>query len=142
MKENGRPAIFVSVTEGQHGGVDDIKLETPLVDRARGWWSVTDRVDSCELLVAVDAGVVVDVWEIDRRFGWQPMAVGAISTRPVTQTDVETPHGRKCKYCQITQTVPPERECCVDKKLSEVSNLDQMYGPFRYGYLQMPVIGN
>lgn len=142
MKENGRAAIFVSVTEGRHGGVGDIKPQTPLSDRARGWWSVTERADSCELLVAVDAGVVVGVWKIDREFGWRPMAVGAIPTRPVTQADVETPHGRKCKYCQITETVPLERECCVDKKLSEVSNLDQMYGPFRYGYLHMPVIGD
>lgn len=139
--KTGRSALFVSITEGQQGGVDDIKAGTPLVDKARGWWSVTERADSCELLVAVDAGVVVDVWEIDRQFGWRPMAVGAISTRSVTQADVETPHGRLCKYCQVSQTVPPERELCKGRKLSEVSDLNQMYGPFRYGHLQMPSAG-
>lgn len=134
MNENGRSAIFVSITEGLNGGVEDIKQETPLVDKARGWWAVTERVDSCELLVAVNAGVVVGVWEIDRGFGWKPMAVGAIPTRPITQADVETPHGRNCKYCQVTQAIPPER-VHIGSPLSEVSDLKQMYGPIQYGHL-------
>lgn len=78
------------------GAVHGITSDTPLVDMARGCWFVnSNKVNQCELLVAVNKGFIVDVWEIDKRFPWRTVTPNAISTRVLTNTD----HRRK--YCEV-----------------------------------------
>ena len=117
-----RKMICVCVTKALAGEMPhDVSSKTPLVDIARGCWKVDDvRVAKCELLVAVNKGVVCGVWEIDRKIGWRkPASVNAIPTRTMTNIDFTR------QYCEIKQTVPPERKQLMNKHI-------RMYGPVRY----------
>ena len=66
-----RKSIFVSITKANKGDDPAIDARTTLEDRSRGYRLVDDgKASQCELLAAVDNGIIVKVWEIDREFGW------------------------------------------------------------------------
>ena len=124
MEHKYRKAIFVSITKSLRGEIEGQSPSTPTVDRARGFWRVGDKADDCELLVAVDRGLIAGVWEVDRAFGWQPMKNGAIDG--LVYSNVNT----KLKYCQVTKDVTADM---LGKPVS-VLGLDRMCWPFQYNF--------
>lgn len=124
-----KKTIFVSVTKSMKGAVHGITSATPLVDMARGCWFVnSNKVNQCELLVAVNKGFIVDVWEIDKRFPWRTVTPNAISTRVLTNTD----HRRK--YCEVKKTIPSQGGLYPRQKISSIPGLGRMYGPVMYNF--------
>ena len=123
-----RKAIFVSVTNALAGRVADIPPNSPLSDTSRGFWHVNDdKIDQCELLVAVDQGFIRGIWEIDMEFMWHQMSLTAIPTR-LTQNMVVDPSR---KYCRVKAAVLGELK---GKKLSSIHRGFRMYGPVRYNF--------
>ena len=118
-----RKAVFVSVTHALSGNAPDILPSTPLVDIARGFWYVDDsKIRQCELLVAVEKGIVRGVWEIDMKYGWHPMTITATPTRDVKQMIIEP----KRQYCRVLRAVFPKLK---GMKLSAVMGGMRMCGP-------------
>ena len=125
-----RPTIFVSITKAQRGQVPNITASTPLVDRARGFWFANQtKAEQCDLLVAVNDGVIEGVWEIDKSFKWQRMTATAIPTLDSSKTNVDP----RRKYCQVKSTTP-EESVFVGQRLSDVSTIDKMCFPVRYNF--------
>lgn len=123
-----RKAVFVSVTHARSGNAPDILPSTPLVDIARGFWYVNaGKIKQCELLVAVEKGIIRGVWEIDMGYGWHPMSMTATPTRDVKQMVIDP----KRQYCRVLRAVLPELK---DKKLSVVMNGMRMCGPVQYNF--------
>ena len=123
-----RKTIFVSVTVSINGGNPTVRTTTPLPDIARGYWHVNNgKINQCELLAAVDNGVIKGIWEIDKNFGWKPMAINSISTRNLHSGVIEP----KRKYCKVLS--PVERDL-VNKPLSIINGMKRMYGPVRYNF--------
>ena len=121
-----KKAIFVSVTVARSGKGVDIAPTTPLVDIARGFWFVDDyKVNQCELLVAVDKGIICGIWEIDTTFKWTQMTANAIPTRNVSRVVVVP--GKK--YCKLTNEALHELK---DMKSTAIGI--RMYGPVRYNF--------
>lgn len=121
-----KKAVFVSVTEALAGRGVDIATTTPLIDIARGFWFVDDhKINQCELLVAVDKGIIRGVWEIDTTFRWAQMTKNAIPTRNVRRVVVVP--GRK--YCKLTNEV---LQGLKGRKSSSIGI--RMYGPVRYNF--------
>lgn len=121
-----KKAIFVSVTDALAGKVPDIVPVTPLPDVARGFWFVDDgKINQCELLVAVQKGIIRGVWEIDTDYGWHQMSVTAISTRNVKSSSIDP----RRKYCRVVKEVSPALK---GKKLLAIGM--RMYGPVRYNF--------
>lgn len=121
-----RKAVFVSVTEALSGKVPDIAPGMPLADIARGFWYVSgNKISQCELLVAVEKGIIRGVWEIDMGFGWQPMSANAIPTHNIQYLVVDPAR----QYCRVKGAVLPELN---GKKLAAFGM--RMYGPVRYNF--------
>lgn len=121
-----KKAIFVSVTDALAGKVPDVDSRTPLPDIARGFWRAKDsKIRQCELLVAVQKGIIRGVWEIDTNYGWHQMSVTAIPTRNVTPSSVDP----RRKYCRVVKEVSPALK---GKKLLAIGM--RMYGPVRYNF--------
>ena len=121
-----RKTIFVSVTKALKGEVDDVLSTTPLKDVARGYWEVGRKASQCELLAAVENGVVIGVWEIDRSKGWTPSQRRSIKTRGPIIPDPNR------KYCEVTTAQP---NCPINgKPVSSIVDVWRMYGPIRYNF--------
>ena len=123
-----RKAVFVSVTNARAGKIPDILQTTPLVDFSRGFWYVNaSKIKQCELLVAVEKGIVRGVWEIDMKYGWHPMSATAIPTLNTKQMVIDPQR----QYCRVRREVLLELK---DKELSSVVNGMRMYGPVQYNF--------
>jgi len=123
-----RKTIFVSVTDARNGRNRTVLPTTPLPDIARGWWHAVDaKINQCELLAAVDNGVVVGIWEIDRNFGWRPMAMNTISTRVLKPSDIEP----KRKYCRLLSPVSDDNSL-IGKPIISINGMKPMRGPIQY----------
>ena len=121
-----RKTIFVSVTDALNGRNRTVLPTTPLPDIARGWWHAVDsKVNQCELLVAVDKGVVVGIWEIDRNFGWRPMAMNTIPTRLLKPSDIEPER----KYCRFLSSID---NGLIGKPITSITGMKPMRGPIQY----------
>ena len=121
-----RKAVFVSVTKALSGVAPDIVPGMPLRDIARGFWFVNDsKINQCELLVAIEKGIIRGAWEIDTSYGWHQMTATAIPTRNV-QYVVVVP-GRK--YCKVTNEV---LQGLKGTKSTAIGI--RMYGPVRYNF--------
>ena len=121
-----RKAVFVSVTKALSGRGIDITPTTPLIDIARGFWFVDDnKIRQCEVLVAIDKGIIRGAWEIDTTFSWTQMTANAIPTRNVRRVVVVP--GRK--YCKLTNEV---LQGLKGKKASSIGI--RMCGPVRYNF--------
>ncbi len=124
-----RRAVFVSITRAQRGLISDIVANTPLVDRARGFWHVNlAKAMQCDLLIAVNRGIIEGVWEIDKKFRWQSMSANAISTRRPAQNVDPTR-----RYCQVIKNCPPERALLLNQRITKIIGMDRMRGPIQYG---------
>ena len=126
-----RKAIFVSITKANKGVDPAIDAMTTLEDRSRGYWFVDDgKASQCELLVAVDNGKIVMVWEIDREFGWRPWKnADDIPTQHHPQTDIDS--GRK--YCRLKGDAP-ENAQLEGRLITEIDGMPRMYGPVEYNF--------
>lgn len=121
-----KKAVFVSVTEALSGRGIDIAPTTPLIDIARGFWFVNDnKIKQCEVLFAIDNGIIRGAWEIDVSYGWRQMTANAIHSRNVNKVVVEP--GRK--YCKLTNEV---FQGLKGKKSSAIGI--RMCGPVRYNF--------
>ena len=125
-----RKAVFVNVTKALNGQVADVTPTTPLEDISRGCWYVSDKVYQCELLVAVEKSIVRGIWEIDKSFGWHPMAMNAIPTRQFKPTDIDP----RRQYCQLRNVVPANERNLVGKSVMVVGGFARMCGPVRYNF--------
>ena len=123
-----RKAVFVSVTNALAGEIPDILSSTPLVDFSRGFWYVNaSKIKQCELLVAVEKGIVRGVWEIDMKYGWHPMSATAIPTLNTKQMVIDPQR----QYCRVLGEVLHELK---GKRLSAVMSGMRMYGPVQYNF--------
>lgn len=121
-----RKAIFVSVTKALAGSVPDIVPGMPLCDIARGFWFVNDsKIGQCELLVAVEKGIIRGTWEIDTSYGWHQMTATAIPTHNVRNI-VVVPGRKYCKVMnEVLQGLKGTKSAAVGIR---------MYGPVRYNF--------
>ena len=123
-----RNAIFVSITKANRGEIPAIDANTTLEDRSRGYWHVNDgKADQCELLIAVDGGTIVKVWEIDRDFGWRPMEEGALPTQHNEDVDPSR------KYCCLLR-VAPENAQLEGRLITDIDGITRLYGPVGYNF--------
>ena len=121
-----RKTIFVNISKSLRGEIYDVLPTMPLVDVARGYWNVSSKASQCEVLAAVDKGVVVGVWEINRSKGWMPSQRRSIKTRGSIIPDPN------CKYCEVTTAQP---NCPINgKPVSSIVGVWRMYGPVRYNF--------
>lgn len=111
------------ITNAMAGRDPAIPKGAPPLNCARGYWFLDDaKARQCELLIAVDAGTIAGVWEIDRKAGWQPMRTNAIPNLGHTTADVRR------KYCEVLDTVPPESRL-VGRPVSASGCVKRMFGP-------------
>ena len=123
-----RKAVFVSVTNALAGKIPGILPSTPLVDFSRGFWHVNaSKIEQCELLVAVEKGIVRGVWEIDVDYKWHPMSATAIPTLNTKQMVIDPQR----QYCRVLGEVLHELK---GKRLSAVMSGMRMYGPVQYNF--------
>ena len=126
-----RKAIFVSITKANRGDDPAIDANTTPEDRARGYWHVNDgKAGQCELLVAVDDGIIVRVWEIDRDFGWRRWEnANDIPTQHHPDRDVDSQR----KYCQLLR-VAPENAQLEGRQITDIEGMSRMRGPIDYNF--------
>ena len=123
-----RKAVFVSVTKALSGEAPDIAPGMPLADIARGFWHVNNnKIKQCELLVAVERGIIRGIWEIDTAYGWHPMSATAIPTHDLRYIVVDPSR----KYCQIKREVLSDFK---NKKLLHINGMVRMRGPIQYNF--------
>ena len=121
-----RKTIFVSVTKALAGKIPGTPSNLPREDIARGFWLVNlAKVSQCELLAAVEKNVVVGLWEIDKKFGWQPMRCGAIHLRTYPTVDPQK------SYCQVTK---PATDIPIGTRVPNIANVKSMRGPVQYNF--------
>ena len=121
-----RKTIFVSVTKALAGKIPGTPSNLPREDIARGFWLVNlAKARQCELLAAVRKNVVVGLWEIDKKFGWQPMRFGAIHLRTYPTVDPQK------SYCQVTK---PATDIQLGTLVPNVANMKSMCGPVQYNF--------
>ena len=119
-------ALFVSVTNnsGQAGNNGN-----PLndADVARGFWHIRQlaRANACQILVAVDKGRIVGVWNIDQTVGWQLGTPTAIPNRPFNLGDSN-------RYYCVLSGVCQQAVGVVGHRMAHVTGGQTMRGPIRY----------
>ena len=126
-----RRAIFVSIARANRGDDRAIDASTALEDRSRGYWHVNDRKASqCELLVAVDGGIIEHVREIDGDFGWRPWKnANDIPPQHHPKADIDS----RRKYCRL-KDVAPENEQLAEQRITEIDGMGRLRGPVRYNF--------
>ena len=126
-----RRAIFVSIARANRGDDRAIDASTALEDRSRGYWHVNDRKASqCELLVAVDGGIIEHVWEIDSDFGWRPWKnADDIPSQHHPDRDIDP----KRKYCRLIRDAP-ENEQLAGRRITEIAGMGRLRGPVGYNF--------
>lgn len=124
-----RKTIFVSVTSALAGNVDGVNPKvTKLPDIARGYWRVNvAKALQCELLAAVERNVVIGIWEIDRKFGWQSMR---------TVHDI-SPDRHPSKvypgyYCRLLDN--PVTDISIGTDIRSIPNVGSMNRSFQYNF--------
>ena len=123
-----RKAVFVCITRANRGEIPDIDNGTTLEDRSCGYWHVNvPKANKCELLIAVDGGTIVKVWEIDRDFGWRPMEEGALPTQHTEDVDPSR------KYCCLLR-VTPENAQLEGRRIIDIEGVPRLYGPIGYNF--------
>ena len=122
-----RKTIFVCVTGAHEGKIKDVRPETPPEDVARGFWLVDDaKANQCQVLAAVDKGIITGVWEIDQSAKWQNAKFGEIPTRSAIDIDARR------KYCEVKRVL---KDCPIyGAHVSSIVGVGRMYGPVRYNF--------
>lgn len=128
-KKTLRPSIFVSVTKALSGDTDEDFKGVPLEDIARGFWSVGDKANRCELLWAVSENTIVGVWEIDRDFGWKNMYDKCIPTRKPVKIDPAK------KFCKVFADKKIPEQALVGHRLTEIEGMTPLAFPFKYSFI-------
>lgn len=122
-KDFAEPTIVVSVGKYKKPG-------RSLEDISRGYWRVGNsrRAQACKWLVAVNAGIVEGIWQIDKtkgNGGWMlPRAIPKV-TWPEDKGD-DVPNRRGCELLPMS----PE----ISKKFlkKNIASIRRLYFPFAY----------
>ena len=130
IKDFVRPTLFVSITKVMREGENGKKPnQVPVEDWSRGYWLLNAaKKGQCEWLAAVNADVIVGMWEIDSSFGWKSPLQEKIKSR---NPGIIDPRRNVCR-------VVPNSDCkfkkFIGQRKSAIDGLGSMSGPVRYSF--------
>ena len=130
IKDFVRPTLFVSITKVMREGENGKKPnQVSVEDWARGYWLLNAAKKSqCEWLAAVNADVIVGMWEIDASFGWRLPHQAQIKTRNPGINDPRR------NVCRVIPNLDRKFKTFIGLRMSSIDGLGSMRGPVRYGF--------
>ena len=129
IKDFVRPTLF-SITKVMREGENGKKPnQVSVEDWARGYWLLNAAKKSqCEWLAAVNADVIVGMWEIDTSFGWNSPLQEQIKTRNPGIIDPRR------NVCRVIPNSDRKFMTFIGRRMSSIDDLGSMSGPVRYSF--------
>lgn len=130
IKDFVRPTLFVSITKVMREGENGKKQsQVSVADWARGYWLLdAAKKVQCQRLAAVNADVIVGMWEIDSSFGWKSPLQEKIKTRNPGIIDPRR------NVCRVVPNSDRKFKKFIRQRMSSIDGLGSMSGPVRYSF--------